>query len=282
MLVAAARTSVSVHPSEDALVLEVTNFVHVGLLGEHNEAFTREAGGTPGCVLTFGTEHSLKILNLLFAVFEDAINFLIIKRDSSTAAASAFSRHIIRPARLLCDHSVLGDVLVALLFHEPLNETLLLLVFVVLLRHGVKFVDIEGRRDVDNLFSLNLILLFEVGFDLFLHTFMRVVIEFHVLTHNGEVRVRVRLQVQLDRHLEESATNPDEHEQVDEDSETEETADPRNLVHALIGLVVTDSNCGSRVVDPNTNREDVEELVARIRIFQEICKAKCLVALVPK
>ena len=273
----------SVQPSEDALVLRVANFVHVGLLGKNDEALAGEAGLTTRSVLATGTELGLKGLDALLAMFEHGVDLLVVECSVSTTAAVAFSGHAVRPAAVLLGyHTVLRDVLVTLLFNKSIDESLLLLEFVVLLCYGIELIDIEGRRDVDNVLRLNLVLFLEVVLDLLNHTLMRVIVEAHVLTHDGEVRVRVRLQVQRNRHLEEAATHPDEHKQVDEDSETEEAADPLELVHAVVGDVVADSNLGGRVVDPNTDGEDVEELVARIRIPVLLFQAKRGVALVPE
>lgn len=139
-----------------------------------------------------------------------------------------------------------------------LNHAFFHSVFFIFFCGFIEMFDVECWRDVDDVFRSQVVFIGEVSFDFFLHSCSRIVIERHVLSVDAEVGVGVGLQVKVDRHLEKLSSDIDEHEQVDENGETKESTNPSKIIDSIFRIKVTNSDRSYRIIDENTNRENVD------------------------
>ena len=172
-------------------------FVHISLRLENDEASPCEPL-LPDLYRSVMLCHTtLDCISAIHVLSHRRVDQLKVKRYLSFAVTSSLGRHVLEhfPASYLLPVEFLTDaVIVEKVFHQgafglELAQSL----------HNFEVVgDVECRADV--FYIVNVIFFLKVCLNLLLHALRTVVVELNVPTDDSEVRLRIRLLIELDVH----------------------------------------------------------------------------------
>ena len=241
---AAAATHLKKIPKPVAL-RSGDNSMHICLRLANNENVTGElVTSFLGIFTTAG--FFLKQINSRLSFLVLSVHFIVVKRFLALAEATILSRELVIcfPVTGL-DALVVLILVIGTIFQEFIENALFSGSLLVQSRGSKELIDVERGSDVLKISHAELR---NVLLDFVHHTIVGKVFEFHVGSPDAEVRLGVDIAIKFNRHFQKTSPHSDEGNKSNHHGDEEESSEPGDVLLAVIGVEVPDTNGCSRVV----------------------------------